>query len=207
MRLAFQGAQAEDFAGLRYDPASDNFVATTDLGLVPFFDTVFEAAPENNPNPEEGDIPEVLQYLRDWQPVLEVIYPDYDFGDLQEVTLLRAILAAHQNTNLDIDIFTLANTFGVDESRIITSEETDSLVLGTSGRDYIYVGAGDQLIQGGEDRDFYIIGENFGVDVIEDVEGFFENRGGDTLWFTHLRSDDVFAYKDGADLILSLIHI
>ena len=205
VRLAMQGAMADAFTGLRYDAASDKFVATTDLGLVPFFETIFTAAPANDPNAPEGEIPHVQAYLRDWKPVLDVIYADYGRETIQEVPLLRALIAAYENVGLDLDIFAIANEMGVDESKIITHDTLDTVVLGTDGRDYFYMGAGDQTFEGGQDKDFYIVGENFGHDVIRDVETFGENRKGDSLWFAHVTSDDVHAYKDGIDLIIEVL--
>ena len=62
---------------------------------------------------------------------------------------------------------------------------------------------GDQTFLGGAGQDFYVIGENFGNDIISDVVGPLEpGRAADTVWFSHLSSEDAILTRDGIDLII-----
>jgi len=206
VRLGMQGGLAEVFDGLQYDITTDSFSPTTDLGLLPVLENVLETAPAPDPEAEIGDVDLRVAHLRDWKEILDVIYPDYENGDLTEAPLLKFIIAAYENTGFDLDIRQTARELGVDPSPIILHDELDEFVLGTGGRDYFYMTSGNQTYRGGGGKDFYYVGRDFGEDVIEDVEVRLQDaRAGDTLWFAHVRSDQVYAYKDGIDLIIEVL--
>ncbi len=80
VRLAVQGGLADFFPGVEYDAETDRYRATTDRELAPMFEAIFAGAPTANTDDA------VLDYLTDWNEVLQQVYPDYvvegEGGDL-----------------------------------------------------------------------------------------------------------------------------
>ncbi|MEM8647915.1 MAG: hypothetical protein AAGF86_16430, partial [Pseudomonadota bacterium] len=153
VRLAMQGPLAEYFEGLEYNVESNDFSATTDRQLVPMFEAIFERAPD-----DAGD---AANYLEGWQSILDVVLSEFKRGGSLEVTydyLVANAFAAYETTSPPLDFLSTASALGVPDGLIISNEGD---VAGTDGKDIITLGAGDDHVRGGEDRDVYVLARAF----------------------------------------------
>ncbi|MEL6679311.1 MAG: calcium-binding protein, partial [Pseudomonadota bacterium] len=201
VKLAVQGGLSDFFREISYDIEADQFGPTSDRELAPMFRAIFEAAP--------AGAEAVYDYLTEWSLILQEFYPDYkpsgegnDFGatvGVDQKFVFQMLLPAFEDVGVDTDLAAVLNALKVDETRLRTHEVDAEKLDGTSGIDYIYVTGGDQTYKGGRGSDFYFIGKDFGNDVIEDVDF----GKGDEIRFSHLRSSDIEAERDGEDLILT----
>ncbi len=199
VRLASQGGLSDFFQGVEYDAGTDAFKPTTNREIEPLLTAVMAAAPAE----EQA----AIDYLSDWQDVLSVVYADYKrtgSGSNSENFLAQMTIAAFENSGVALDYLRIANIFGVDQDRVIQHDIADTDVVGTSGNDIFYITGGDQIVRGGLGADLYVLGRDFGEVTIKDVEGILQPRGEDQLRFAHVTSDQVFAYKDGLDLVLEI---
>ncbi len=199
VRLASQGALSDFFQGVEYDAGADAFKPTTNREIEPLLTAVMAAAP--------AEEQEAIDYLTDWQDVLSVVYADYKrtgSGSNSQNFLAQMTIAAFENSGVALDYLRIANIFGVDQDRVIQHDITDTSVAGTNGNDIFYITGGNQIVRGGLGSDLYVLGRDFGEVTIKDVEGILQPRGEDQLRFAHVTSDQVFAYKDGLDLILEV---
>ncbi len=205
VRLAAQGGLKDFFAGVTYDVVADMYKPTTNRELAPMFEAIFRGAPASNADDA------VLDYLTNWNAILNQIYPDYHpsgEGNLAGSTLkvdqafiLQMILSAFETISLDLDIRGVAHALGISEERIVTHAATDTIVDGTDGTDYFYSTKGDQTLRGGKGADYYFIGRDFGNDIVNDKDF----GASDELRFTNTISTDVIAIRDGEDLILQIL--
>ena len=196
IRLAVQGPLESYFEGIEYNLETDHFVATTDQMIVPTLENIFEAAP--------GDAPGAVAYLAEWKPILNVFLGGFERENnlvISHAFLFQNVVAAYENTGLAATIKQAGAAFGISEDIIITGSGT---MTGTNDQDLFYLNSGDQVALGGLGPDSYIIGENFGHDVIDDVEEPLSGSP-DTLRFAHLNSDQVSMVRDGLDLVITEI--
>jgi hypothetical protein len=198
VRLAAQGGLADYFRGIEYQPGPDEWHPSAGRELVPMLEAIFEAMP--------ADYDGARQWLTRWNEILHVIYPDYIFQGDERLTseyLFQQIVAAWENVPTALDLETTAERLSVEEERIILVPIDAELTEGTHGDDLFYISGGDQLIRGGSGSDNYVVGRDFGEVVIEDTE--WGRRSADFLRFAHLLPEDVYATKDGIDLVLDVI--
>jgi hypothetical protein len=78
---------------------------------------------------------------------------------------------------------------------------TDTLVQGTDASDYVYITPGDRSYNGGAGSDYYFVGRDVGNDTIVDYGKGETNE----LVFTSLNPDDVYATREGEDLLLRIV--
>ncbi|WP_264373117.1 calcium-binding protein [Pelagibius marinus] len=199
VRLAAQTGLSSFFQGVPYNAETDVFEAATVRELIPLYEAIFAAAP--------GDAQGALDYLSDWREILNVVYADFKQhgnGAMSESFVFANVVAAYESTGLAAGILEAAEILGVPTDSIIHDTTADAVVNGTAGRDIFYLSTGDQTLRGGQDSDVYVVGKNFGNDVIDDVEGPVANRGPDLLRFADIGSTEIEAHRDGLDLILTV---
>ena len=202
VRMALQGGLSRFASELIYDVDTDTYKATGDRELAPTFEAIFAEAPDG--------YDAAYDYLSDWNEILWQIYPDYEldgsdnfFGTTVSVDqrfILQMVIPAYEAYPLDIDLPAIMNALSMDETLLVQHVEADSEVIGIRGTDLFYLSEGDQTYYGGRGADTYVVGGNFGVDVIEDVD----YGEADELRFTSIKSTDVVATRDGQDLILTV---
>ncbi len=210
VRIALQGGLAEFSRRLSYDAPSDRYEATTDREMAPMFEAIFEGAPEG--------AEAAYDYLVAWDEILEVVYPDYHVdGEVNFVTgrmrldqqfVFQMVLSAFETVGIDADLPAVLNALGVDEEKLIAHAAGDTEVNGTAGQDFVYLSTGDQTYDGGFGSDVYFVGQDFGSDTITDIEYRYVeggDPGADVLRFSHAKSTDIFATRDGLDLVLEVI--
>ncbi|MEZ5691991.1 MAG: calcium-binding protein [Rickettsiales bacterium] len=194
VRLAAQGPLASYFAGVEYNAADDRFVATTDQSLTPTMEAIFTAAPA-------GD---ATSWLAAWKPIINVFLQSFDRGsDGLKVSygfLFSHIVAAYENVGLSATLTQAADAFDVPVDLIRANSDD---INGDGEANLIYLGAGDQIARGGHGPDNYIVGRNFGHDIIDDLENPL-NGSPDWLRFAHLNSDEVTMERSGIDLIIKV---
>jgi Ca2+-binding RTX toxin-like protein len=199
VRLAAQTGLSSFFQGVVYNPDSDVFEAATPRELIPLYEAIFAAAP--------GDAQGAVDYLQDWREILNVVYADFKQhgnGAMSESFVFANVVAAYESTGLAATLFEAAEILGVPTDSIIHDTTDNAVVNGTGGRDIFYLSSGDQTLRGGQDSDVYVVGKNFGHDVIDESEAPFSNRGPDLLRFADIASTEVEAHRDGLDLILTV---
>ncbi|HOV05333.1 MAG TPA: hypothetical protein PLG99_13085, partial [Kaistiaceae bacterium] len=208
VRVALQGGLADFAAGLEYVADSDEFRPATDLELAPVFDAIFAATPSG--------AQAAYDYLAGWQEILEVVYPDYHLDPsknllsntvrLNEAFVLQNVIAGFEKYPPDLDLAGVMNALKLDDTKLVTHTEADTVVVGTDGDDYIYLTGGDQTYRGGHGKDVYFVGSGFGHDVIDDVEEALVAKAQvDELRFTSAKSTDIYATADGLDLVREVI--
>ena len=157
-----QGPLDPYFDGVEYDPVYDRFYATTDRQLVPTLEAIFNAAP--------ADTAGATGWLEDWQPVLYAMLADFDRPGQNLVTdpfFFTTVVAAVENTGFILDPKAAAVALGIDADIILTGSGS---ITGTDASELIYVSTGDGTIAGGLGADVYVIGQDFGNDVIDEQE-------------------------------------
>ncbi len=202
VRLSLQGGLKDFARGIEYDLETDSYKATTDYELAPMFEAIFEQAPTGYDASYE--------YLTRWNEILTQVYPDYQvdgtgniFGSavtIDQKFIFQMLIPAFEKVGIDMELPAVLNRLGVDETRLVTHDATATEVDGTSGSNYFYLTGGDQTYRGGEGGDVYIVGANWGNDVIEDIDF----GAADELRFTSVTSSEVNARRDGQDLQLSV---
>ena len=207
VRLALQTGLAPFASGLNYLVNADKFEGATDYELTPVFDAILAAAPA-------GEV-EATEYLQAWHEILEVIYPDFAPNQAanffaatlrkDQVFVAQHLIPAFENNPIDLDLAGIMNALGLEQDRLVDHAPDAVTVDGTSGDDWIYLSAGDQTYRGGHGKDVYLVGQNFGHDVIYDLEEVLVAAPqGDELRFTALTSDDVHVTVDGLDLVFEV---
>ncbi|MEQ1705495.1 MAG: hypothetical protein ABL867_05925, partial [Rickettsiales bacterium] len=73
VRLAVQGPLATYFVGIKYNPDTNNFEATTGRQIAPTIEAILSAAPTTASG--------AVAYLATWKPILDVFLQSYDRGD------------------------------------------------------------------------------------------------------------------------------
>lgn len=195
VRLAIQGPLADYFDGLKYDAVLDKFVATGGSGLAPMFKAIFASAPAGSADAQE--------WLEDWMPLVNAVLKDYIRGSSHlSVTapyMLAAIVAAHEEVGLGLDLSTIASAFGVATSGMIAGAGT---ITGGLGKDILYLSGPNTTARGGSGADNYIVGRNIGNSVIEDVD---QGSSFDTLRFTAHTVQDLRFDRVGKDLVITVL--
>ncbi|MCV0425006.1 MAG: tandem-95 repeat protein, partial [Roseibium sp.] len=202
VRMALQGGLGDFARGIEYDVDLDAYRPTTDRELAPMFEAILEGAPTG--------YDEAYAYLQDWNELLWQVYPDYRLDDtanlmgntvaIDQAFIFQMLLGAYENVPVDVDLLAAMNALSVNEELLRTHEVTDTEVTGTTKTDFFYISEGDQTYFGGRGADVYFVGKDFGTDYIYDQD----HGGTDDLRFSHVKSDDVTAVRDGQDLILSV---
>ncbi len=199
-RMALQGGLNEYSRGLEYIADFDGYRATTDRELTPLFEAIFESIP--------AGYDEARQYLVDWNEILVQIWPDYkpaavnQNGTAMSVDqnfLIQMMLPAYETIPTDLDLRSVLFAMSIDQTRLVEHMETDTEVTGTSGVDYLYMTAGDQIYKGGQGTDVYFVGGEIGSDIIDDVD----TGQRDGLRFADVKSDEVDLERDGQDLVIT----
>ena len=194
VRLASQGPLAPFFTGVAYDAVSDQFKPTTAHQLSPMLEAIFAAAPET----AEG----ATDYIAGWQSVLRVMVADLNRGGVSlqgsYAYLFQNIVSAYENQPIPLTLPQAAAVFAIPQDLIRTGLGE---VNGGSDADLFYLGAGDQIAKGGTGPDAYVVGRDFGHDIIQDIGGASGDE--DTLRFAHLNKDDLTFVRDGKDLIIT----
>ena len=200
VRVALQTGLASFFPDLAYDAERDVFTPTGSRELIPTFEAIFAAAP--------ADAMAAQSYLEDWREILDVVYTDFKrhgAGELSYGFLFSNVVAAYESTGLPIAILDAADVLGVPQDKIIYDTTEGATVTGTNGDNIFYVSGGNQTFKGGKGHDTYVVGRNFGQDVIDDSEPPFSGgRAPDTLRFADIKSTEVTARREGTDLILTV---
>ncbi len=197
VRLAMQGGLSNFFQEIEYDAEADIFRATGERELIPTFEAIFAAAP--------GDATGALNYLEDWKPILDVVYVDFGrhgAGEMSASFLFANVVAAYESQGLAVGLMAAADILGVPTEQIIADSTDGAVVNGDAEDNIFYLSTGDQVFKGGQGRDVYVVGKNFGSDVIEDIEEPFTDRGADSVRFADIKSTDVSARREGIDLII-----
>jgi|GEM_PF-2436836 len=202
VRMALQGGLSDFARGIEYDVELDAYQPTTDRELAPMFEAIFEAAP--------AGYDDAYAYLQDWNELLWQVYPDYRLDGtanlmgntvaIDQAFIFQMMLAAYENVPIDVDLLAAMNALSVNEELLIAHDAAATDVTGTTGTDFFYISEGDQTYTGGRGADVYFVGKNFGTDYIYDQD----TGETDDLRFSHVKSDDVTAVRDGQDLILSV---
>ena len=194
VRLASQTGLSSFFQGVVYNPETDVFEAATSRELIPLYEQIFAAAP--------GDAQGALDYLQDWRDILNVVYADFGQhgnGAMSASFVFANVVAAYESQGLAVGILEAAAILGVPTGSIIHDTTDNAVVDGTNGRDIFYLSEGDQTLRGGQDSDAYVVGKNFGHDVIDDSEAPLSNRGPDLIRFADTASTEVSAHREGID--------
>ncbi|MEO7719934.1 MAG: calcium-binding protein, partial [Capsulimonas sp.] len=197
VRIAVQaGPLAPIFNGIKYDVVDNVFRPTGDQQLAPVYQHLFEKAQLFS---------DPVAYLTPWKPILGIIVGDYSQNDAVPTNtygfLAQNIIAAYEQVAPSFSLLSVVGSLGVPPELFVTGSGT---MVGTSDADIFYLGAGDQIAQGGNGVDNYIVGAHFGHDVIDDYEAPLTGGGEDIVRFTSLHSADVTATRDGIDLVLTV---
>jgi hypothetical protein len=82
----------------------------------------------------------------------------------------------------------------LEDTRVFTSAELTTLLIGTPGDDVLVGGKGSQILQGGSGNDIYVFAKGDGQDTIND------NQGSNSIRFLDVKSDEIKLVKSGNDL-------
>ncbi|MCP3445817.1 calcium-binding protein [Bradyrhizobium sp. CCGUVB14] len=197
VRLAAQGPLAPFFAGITYDVTTDTFRPTTEHQLVPMLEAIFHAAPATASGAQD--------YLAQWHDIINVVLPDFqrdnDGHQLTDAFLFQNLVGAYEDVPLAISLQQAASIFDIPAAEIKTGSGT--LVGDDNNTDLFYLDSSNQVLQGHGGSDAYIVGYNFGHDVIQDVwQGLGQNQE-DSIWFAHLNASDLTFTRDGLDLLIT----
>ncbi|MGE3714759.1 MAG: calcium-binding protein [Alphaproteobacteria bacterium] len=196
VRMAMQGPLAPFFDGIQYNVETDKFEATTERQIAPMLEAIFTATPSGQAA--------AVAYLDSWKPLLDMMLVDFDRGETYLKTtyafLFQNVVAAYENVPVDATLVEASAALDIPASLIRTGTGT---VVGGNDADLFYLSAGNQTLQGGAGPDSYIVGRDFGQDVIDDTENPL-NGSPDMLRFAHLQSDEVSFARDGLDMVISV---
>ncbi|MBX9826325.1 MAG: pre-peptidase C-terminal domain-containing protein [Xanthobacteraceae bacterium] len=196
VRLAMQGPLEPFFAGLEYDASTDQFRPTTEHQLSPMLEAIFGAAP--------ATAQAATDYIAAWQDVVHVILPDLDRGgatiQASFAYLFQNVVSAYENVPIPLSLVEAAAVFSIPADLIVTGTGN---ITGTSDPDLFYLDSSDQTAEGGSGPDAYIVGANFGRDVIHDVTPGLGAGNEDAVRFAHLNASDLTFTRDGLDLVIT----
>ena len=203
--IALQGGLSQFAQGISYDATTGQYSPTTKQQLAPMLEAVFDGAPADNTNNA------IAIYLENWDAVLWQVFPNFQIsagetvsGDavsFDQVFLLQQLIEAYENSTINYDIYGIANALSVDQSKIITTSATGVEVDGTSGTDYFYITTGNDTFDGGGGSEYYFVGKNAGSDTIVNYD---VGKPGELI-FTSLDPEDVYATREGEDLLLTVL--
>ena len=199
IRFAVQGGPLQKyFQDIAYDVQIDKFVPTSERQLIPTFEAIFRDAPSES----------VADYLESWSEFIRILIGNYDRqqeGAYNTYSFIAAnLVAAYENVGLDIDFDTIASAFSIpDEMMVTTATSTNE---GTYNPEIFYISQENnqqlRTYRGGNESDAYIVGQNFGQVVIEDIEDYASSAP-DILRFAHLNDTNFTFYRDSLDLIIT----
>src|SRR4029077_14395621 len=196
VRLAAQGPLAPFFRDIAYDVQSDMFVPTSDRQLAPMLEAIFEAAPSSQQPAED--------YIAGWKHVLDVMLPDVDRGEaFLEVTyayLFQNLVGAYENVPIVLSLQQAAHVLDIPPDLI---KDGPGTLTGINESELFYRGAGGQTALGGPGPDAYIVGRNFGHDIIQDVKQTLGDGDEDSIRFAHLNLADLTFRREGLDLLIT----
>src|SRR5882724_5666290 len=196
--LASQGPLSSFFAGVSYDATSDVFRPTTGQQLAPMLEAIFHATPTNPADAES--------YLAQWTDLIGVMLPNFQRDDqglqVTDAFLFANVVSAYEDVPLSISIQDVASSlFNIPSSEIISG--TGTLLGGDTTNDILYINGPNETLKGQGGQDAYVVGNNFGNDVIHDVwQGLGANQE-DSIWFAHLNVSDLTFTRDGQDLVIT----
>ncbi|MEX2490603.1 MAG: calcium-binding protein [Nitrospirales bacterium] len=198
VRLAAQGPLQSYFAGVEYDLEADALHATTNRDLVPMFESVFSAAP--------GSVQGDQDWLAAWNEIFDVVFENFERfgGDHLQNThsfLFTNIVAAYENVGLAIDVKTAAISLGVPEELLFIGSGE---VVGDQDTNIFYLDGSNQVVKGESGHDVYVVGRNFGQDIIDDFEALLTTNYQDIVRFAHYNPADLTMTRDGIDLVITL---
>ncbi len=194
VRLAMQGPLASYFPTIVYDATSDHFHATTDAELSPMYEAIFKAAP--------SDPAGAMAWLTAWKPIIDIVLGDFDRGEGLQVSfayMFASMVHAYEDVGLPLSIADAAGALGVPENEVVTGGAT---LTGTADTQLFYLSGGDQTVNDVHSSQNFIMGANFGHDVINADQGASGQQ--DVLRFTNVKSTDVTASRSGIDLTLTV---
>jgi hypothetical protein len=202
VELAMQGPLAGYFQGLTYDVAKNDFHPTTDGQLSPMYAAIFQAAP--------SDAAGAAAWLAQWKPIVDVVLSNLDRDQDLSVSyayVFASMVHAYETVGLPLDIASAATALGVPGDMVIDGGST---LAGNGSPDIFYLHGGNQTVNASAGDDNFVMGEDFGHDVINAVQGgtsiinaFVPSTGQtDILRFTSLTSHDVTASRSGIDLVI-----
>lgn len=198
VRLAAQGPLSSFLSSISYDVEMDGFVPNTDRQLIPVYEAILGATP--------GDASAAATYLGDWKPILDVIIGDYHRGEAHLTNtysfLFSNVVAAFESTGSPLDIVGTADALGIPSDLIVAGSAGD--LNGTDENDIFYLNGGNQTARGGLGHDVYVIGKNFGTDIIDEVELAQYASSTDLIRFADIASTEVTATRVGVDLIITV---
>jgi hypothetical protein len=163
VELAMQGPLAGYFQGLSYDAANDTFSPTTDQQLAPMYEAIFEAAP--------SDPVAAASWLTQWKPIVDVVLSNLDRGQDLAVSyayVFASMVHAYETVGYPLDIVATATALGVPSDTVIACGST---LTGNGSPDIFYLNAGNQTVNASAGDDNFVMGQNFGDDVINAVQG------------------------------------
>ncbi len=163
VELAMQGPLAGYFQGLSYDVASNTFHPTTDQQLAPMYEAIFRPAP--------ADPAGAASWLTEWKPIVDVVLSNLDRGQDLAVSyayVFASMVHAYETVGLPLDIVAAATALGVPGDTVVAGGST---LTGGADPDIFYLSAGDQTVSASAGDDNFVMGGNFGHDVIIAVQG------------------------------------
>lgn len=197
LRLAAQGPLSQYFAGLTYDVTTDKFRVTSDRQLAPMLEAIMDAAPADTAG---ADV-----HLTQWKPLIDVLLPDLDRGQAHLITsygfLFQNLVAAWENVQPNVTLTRAAQALDIPTDRLRQGTGT---ITGGDDPDFIYLNGGNQTFVGGKGPDTYVVGRDFGSDIIMDDEYYTAPQTDDTIRFAHLLQSDVTMTRDGLDLVITV---
>jgi len=198
VRLAMQGPLSPYFVDIEYDAEDDVFYSTGSRQIAPMLEAIFADAP--------GGVANDVAYLEQWKPFLDVFLQDFDRGEDYLIVsysfLFQNVVAAYENVGVDASLIEVAGALDIPDDLI---QVGTGLVEGTGDADLFYLGAGNQTLEGGAGPDAYIVGQNFGQDVIYDIEDVTVESLPDMLRFAQHQLSELEFSRDGNDLIIDVI--
>ena len=194
VRLAMQGPLKQYFPTIVYDPTTDHFHATTDAQLAPMYEAIFQAAP--------ADAAGATAWLTAWKPIIDIVLGDFDRAQGVPVSYayqFASMVHAYEASNLPLSIADAAVALGVPDGEVVSGGST---LTGTDDTQLFYVSSGDQTINDTHEAQNFVMGANFGHDVINADQSGPQQQ--DVLRFTTIKSTDVTASRSGIDLTLTV---
>ncbi|WP_316179578.1 calcium-binding protein [Bradyrhizobium sp. SZCCHNRI1009] len=198
IRVAMQGELKPFFAGIAYDVATDTFKPTTDQQFAPMLEQIFQHTP--------SDPTAAGNYLEQWKGIIGMMLPDFQRDDqgrqITDAYLFANIVNAFENVPVNLSLQAVADKlFDIPASELVIGN--GNLTGGDTTDDIFYLNGSDQVVQGQGGHDAYVVGTNFGHDVIQDVwQGLGDNQE-DAIWFAHLNVSDLTFVRDGLDLVIT----
>jgi len=123
--------------------------------------------------------------------------------------VFASMVHAYETVGYPLDIVATATALGVPSDMVIAGAST---LTGNGSPDIYYLDAGNQTVNASAGDDNFVMGENFGQDVINAVQGGTSIANAlapatgqtDILRFTSLTSTQVTASRSGEDLVITV---